>query len=41
VTDEEMEEICVGLFETSYLPQNFKLFGRAVEAEFKQKNTLE
>jgi hypothetical protein len=40
LTDEEMEEICDVLFKDPYLPQNFKLFAKAIEAKFKQKNTL-
>jgi len=38
LTDEEMEEICEVLFEDSYLPKNFKLFGAAVEAKLRKKS---
>jgi len=38
LTDEEMEEICDVLFKDSYLPQNFKLFAKAIEAKLREKS---
>jgi hypothetical protein len=40
LTDEEMEAVCARLFpHDHYLPKNFKLFGRAVEAKLKERNS--
>jgi hypothetical protein len=38
LTDEEMEQICFVLFDDRYLPKNFKLFARAIEAKLKERN---
>ena len=38
LTDEEMEEICEVLFETRYVPRNFKLFAKAIEAKLREKS---
>lgn len=38
LTDKEMEKICFVLFDDRYLPKNFKLFARSIEAKLKEKN---